>query len=368
MSKKKILLLGKLPPPYMGPAIATEIILRSSINQYYEMLHLNTQINPSINAIGKWRLGKFFRNVSLYFQMIRILSQQKPHLVLIPISQSTLGFMKDSFFILLAKFFDIKVLIHLRGSNFINWLTYSSNITRWWVKLVIQKTHGVIVLGSNLKFLFDDYFKEDKIFVVPNGANYSIPDSAKKYNEPVKLIHISNLMASKGLEDVLEALSLVKEKCQIPFSLDIMGEWCEDSTKQKCMNYIEKNLLPVHFIPPSFSYEKMIFLSSSDIFIFTPRGPEGHPWVIIEAMAAGLPIISTNKGAIIESVQDGVNGFIVEAKNPIQMQEKIKLLLENSELRKKMGGKSRKVYLENFTEEKMVQKLKYAFNKILNDQ
>ena len=83
-------------------------------------------------------------------------------------------------------------------------------------------------------------------------------------------------------------------------------------------------------------------------------------------MAAGLPIISTDQGAITESVIDGVNGFIVEKQNPQQIAEKIKFLIENPELKKKMGKESRRRYEENFTEEKMVERLTQAFNAVLS--
>jgi glycosyltransferase involved in cell wall biosynthesis len=94
--------------------------------------------------------------------------------------------------------------------------------------------------------------------------------------------------------------------------------------------------------------------------------PEGHPWVLVEAMAAGLPIISTDQGAITESVIDGVNGFIVDSNNPLQIAEKLEYLMDHPEIREKMGKESRRLYEENFTEEKMIEKLKDVFNTVLN--
>ena len=87
--------------------------------------------------------------------------------------------------------------------------------------------------------------------------------------------------------------------------------------------------------------------------------------MIVEAMAAGLPIVSTAQGAIPESVIDGVNGFIVEPENPGQISEKLRYLLENHEARKRMGQASRRLYEENFTEEKMVKRLRLCFDSVL---
>lgn len=109
----------------------------------------------------------------------------------------------------------------------------------------------------------------------------------------------------------------------------------------------------------------MEFLGNADIFVFPPRAPEGHPWVIVEAMAAGLPVVSTDRGAIAECILDGQNGFIVPVNNPGQIAIKLKQLISDNALRERMGKESRKLYEENFTEEKMVERLSETFEKAM---
>jgi glycosyltransferase involved in cell wall biosynthesis len=62
----------------------------------------------------------------------------------------------------------------------------------------------------------------------------------------------------------------------------------------------------------------------------------------------------------------GKNGFLVEPKNPGQVAEKIDYLVSHPETRRQMGEESRKLYRENFTEEKMVERLRAAFQEILD--
>jgi len=83
-------------------------------------------------------------------------------------------------------------------------------------------------------------------------------------------------------------------------------------------------------------------------------------------MAAGLPIISTDRGAIVESVRDEENGFIVKAGSPSDIAAKLELLLSDELLRERMGASGRKKYEENFTEEKMVQNLSLAFESAID--
>jgi len=366
--KPKVLILGPLPPPYMGPSIATNIILKSSLNRDFILYHLNTNTHTTLTSLGDLTLGRLLKNLNISIKMIRIIKNSQPDLVVIPISQTTPGFIKDSVFIIISKLFRRRILLQLRGSNFRNWLKEISKITKAYVGMVLHSAQGVIVLGESLKYLFSDFFKDTKIFVVPNGANFEIMVNNRRSSTKakLKLLYLSNIQLSKGIVEVLNAMLYLKKKyVNLKCEIDVVGNWLDEKTKSNCIRIVKVNKLPVVFHPLAMGRTKWKFFLNADLFIFPPRDPEGHPWVIVEAMAAGLPIISTDQGAIRESVIDGVNGFIVEQQNPKQIAEKIKILIENPGIRNSMGQTSRQLYLKNFTEEKMVEHLSYAFNEVL---
>jgi len=367
--KNKVLILGKVPPPYFGPAVATQIILDSSLKNNYQLIHLDTRLNKSMVTMGRWSMVKPFKSILIYLKMIRLIQYHQPQLVLLPISQSTPGFLKDSFYILIAWIFRRKVLLHLRGSNLQNWLNSISFMMRGYAEWFMRRCQGAIVLGNNLKSLFEKYFPDDRIFVVPNGGSYRFPaTSATAVNDRVNVLYLSNLMPSKGIRDVIETVRLLTKEDRMNSNkllVEVVGEWRHEKLRDEMMRTVEENKLPVVFHPAAEREKKLEFFSKADIFVFPPCKPEGHPWVIVEAMAAGLPIISTDQGAIVESVIHGENGFIVEPNNPRQIAEKISFLIENPDIREKMGAKSRKRYLENFTEEKMIERLQRVFESVI---
>jgi glycosyltransferase involved in cell wall biosynthesis len=364
MSKAKVLLLGPLPPPYMGPSVATEILLRSALKEKFMLIHLDTNVHQNITTLGVWTVGKIYENILLYVHLAYLILRFWPGLILIPISQTSLGFFKDSVFILLARSFNRRTLLQLRGSNIQSWLRHSSPLTRAYVRFVLERTQGIVVLGGNLRHLFRDYFGDDQIYVVPNGADFRMKPRAKDNTYP-RILFLSNLSLSKGLEDVLNAVYLLNKNFTLRFRLDLVGAWESAKTEAKILGLINQFRIPLTLHPAVDGEKKFTFYDAADIFVFPPREPEGHPWVIVEAMAAGLPIITTDQGAIRESVKNGLNGFIVEEKRPDQIADKIKYLIENPEIRKKMGDESRRLYQENFTEEKMVERLSFAFNSVL---
>jgi glycosyltransferase involved in cell wall biosynthesis len=366
MAQKKILVLGKLPPPYMGPSVAFEIIINSGLKKIYDLHYLDVKANESLLTLGKWNLKKVFINLRIYKKLFSMLNEVKPDLVLIPISQATLGFIKDSVFILLCRITGTKVMIQLRGSEIRKWISRSSWLTKLYVKFILSLPSGVIVLGENLRYLFADYFSPERIFVVPNGSDYNITEKVYSDQPPVKIIYLANLQPTKGIEDLIDAINILKQDNAGSFQLDVVGLWRKKETEEYCKKITNENNLPVIFHGPGGGISKFKYLLDADIFVFAPRAPEGHPWVIIEAMAAGLPIISTDQGAIVESVKDQVNGFIVKSQSPPDIADKLRILIKNPELRKSMGKRSREIYLENFTETIMVNNFRKAFDAVIN--
>lgn len=93
-------------------------------------------------------------------------------------------------------------------------------------------------------------------------------------------------------------------------------------------------------------------IRDSYIFVF-PSYREGTPRAVLEAMAVGRPIITTDVPGCKETVIDGYNGFIVPIKSPHILAEKIKSLLDDKALGKLMAENSRRLCEQKFDEERI---------------
>lgn len=361
---EKIIVVCKFPPPYHGTSVWADTLRKSDLNKLFKIKYFDNNTHETVSTIGKIRVFGVFANIILYFKFVGQLISFRPNLVLIPFSQSAWGFFKDSVFMLLCHLLNIRrPLLILHGSNFRNWYKQQNWFIQWYSKKIICSSSGVIVLGNKLTSLFIDWIGSDHVYVVPNGLDVSIPNRSSN-REKVVVTYLGNLQASKGIEDVVMAIKILNSKFN--FEVKVVGSWPESDTREKCYAIKEEYGLPINFLDALYGEHKLKVLSETDIFVFPPRMPEGHPLVIVEAMAAGLPIISTDQGAITESVIDGVNGFIVAPNNPIEIADKIEYLIRNPDICEKMGRESRRLYEENFTEEKMVQKLARVFYTVLN--
>ena len=103
-----------------------------------------------------------------------------------------------------------------------------------------------------------------------------------------------------------------------------------------------------------FGSRKLSYYSISDIFVF-PSLNEGFVLAVLEAMAAGLPLVLPNSGAFPEALSDGINGYLAKPNNVDDWVKKLTRLINDQNLRMRMGEASRKLVLSKFTWDKVAE-------------
>lgn len=105
-------------------------------------------------------------------------------------------------------------------------------------------------------------------------------------------------------------------------------------------------------------------LAASDIFVLPSRW-EGLPLTIIEAMLAELPVVATRVGGVAELVEDAITGLLVPPNDPQALKRALAQLLEEAEVRKRMGEEGRRRALERFTIEHMISQTGQLYGQLL---
>jgi len=379
----KIILIGSYPPPFHGSSIylknITELLNKE---KEYKIISINCSDRKyDLSNMGKWSLSNVYFALEALILLIYNLIFKKIDLVYVPISQNTLAFFRDGIYILFSKIFGANVVIHLHGSYFFEFYEKSSNIYKKFIDFTMKFCNGAIVLGEKLKYIFQKWFNDDKIIVLPNFVeeikmekNFSEINSANG-NKGIRITYLSNIVESKGIFELLESLILLKNK-GYKFTLNIAGKFAEDpitkieekETEERLNSYLKKYDDFIRYLGPINNPSKkyQLLKNNTDIFVL-PSWNEGQPLVILEAMACSLPIVSTrNCGVIDETVIDGYSGILVEKKNVEQLASALEKLILDSDLRKKMGENSYKRYIENYTPEVHLHKLKEIIRTVLN--
>lgn len=373
--KIKLLLMGPFPPPYHGTSIYFQKLSRM-LRQDPELdvkIIDTSDHRADLNNLGRLDFLNIYFALKSIFKLIVILLIKRVDIVYIPISQNTLAYIRDGIFIILSKLFRCKVIIHLHGSYFLDFYNKSLPLYKKFIDISIKKVDGAIVLGEKLKYIFEKWLPYNRIFVLPNFVDWFPKVEQKiekqRMNSNALIIsYLGNLTTSKGIFDLLEAISLIKNKTKTRFILRIAGEFKGDSIgnvsaktiKNSFFSYLKQlGTDTLDYVGPIKNEDQKIeFLLNTDIFVF-PSWYEGQPLVIIEAMSCGCPVISTKGvGVIDETVIDGFNGVLVEKKNPKELAEAIIKLMNDDKLRQEMGLNSLTRFKKEFTSEKHLQNFK----------
>lgn len=199
-----------------------------------------------------------------------------------------------------------------------------------------------------------------KIDVIYNGYDNAFFGDNKKLEQDIRsccnfntesitAVCISNLKPVKNLEFLIETTKLIVDK-HPEFQLLIIGEGIE---REKLIKLCETCKLKKNISFLGFRKDIPALLKLTNIGILASKS-EGLSNTIIEYMVSGLPVVATDVGGNKELIEHKVNGYLVPLNDCIKMSNYIIELLNNPELREKMGGKSKKIAITKFSLKKYV--------------
>jgi glycosyltransferase involved in cell wall biosynthesis len=171
----------------------------------------------------------------------------------------------------------------------------------------------------------------------------------------------SSLCSTKGTFVALRAARLLADE-RLPVVWTIVGPWRNPSAEAEGRRIVA-GLEHVDFTGPLDRDEVGRCYEQSDVFVF-PTGPkEGFGMVRIEAMAAGLPVVTTPAGGGEEVVGDA--GFVVPFDSPVELAQRIRLLHEDRQLLEKLSARARARHAERFSEDRFEQALERTWRAVL---
>jgi glycosyltransferase involved in cell wall biosynthesis len=235
---------------------------------------------------------------------------------------------------------------------------------------VLRRAHAFIAISSDIRDELIQYGKipAHKIHHIPNCVDTSIfrpvnlsgkLEIRKNLGLPQKdvlVIYTGRLVSYKGLFTLLKSWEQVcKEHGNASLllvgggSLDIYN--CEDDLR----DYVQRNNLQdcVSFIGEVQNVSH--YLQAADIFVF-PTEKEAFGISLIEAMACGLPVISTNVGGLKDIISNGNNGLVVRPGDDKELKNAVKILITDSSLSKKLAEKALETTKKSYLVETVLQK------------
>ncbi len=201
---------------------------------------------------------------------------------------------------------------------------------------LFRLSDGVLVLSSEEQRQSQEFWPKGRFHVVANpfaAATSDVPAPQPEDGAPT-LLFASRLIAEKGIFDTLAAVRILRER--LPCKLVVAGSGPEEGEVARRVRDlgIEHDVTLAGFIAGD---ELLRAYRAADVFVLPTYWFEGFPTAISEAMAAGLPIVTTRTRGIADHLDEGINAIFVPPRDAAAIADAVEALITDGELRERMS-------------------------------
>lgn len=333
----RVCLVSPIPPPNGGIARWTQMIVRHAETRGdIELSLVNTALRwRSIHDMSALRriLAGVRQLLGSSRALCRVLARERPDIVHVNTS-GQLGVLRDLSLLLIAKLFRVPFIYHLRFGR-IPGIARRGSVEWRLLTLVMRHSSAVIPLDRQTEATITRHLPSTRLERIPNCIDFTeLPPAAKGSEGPRTTLFVGWVVATKGIEELLSAWAEIDSP---EWSLVIAGPYDE-----AYRNSLVDRLKPppsVHFVGSLPHAEILELMAKADLFVL-PSHTEGFPNAVLEAMALGKPIVSTDVGAVGEMLAQGC-GTVIAPQNREQLVTALAKLMRDPDQRNRLGESAR---------------------------
>jgi len=209
-----------------------------------------------------------------------------------------------------------------------------------------------------------------EISVIPNGIDAERFERVSREDarfqlgiEPAEkiVLFVGRFFPVKGVKYLIAAMPRVRHKEPLA-RLMLIGSGPEEEELRMLVDELGLSEC-IHFVGAVQNDSIPAYMVASDVLVL-PSLSEGFPMVTVEAMAASLPIVTTDVRGIPSIVEDGINGFLVKPKDAAQIADKVSFILGDPELRRVISTNNKKK-AQHYTWDRVVHDLERVYSKCI---
>lgn len=275
------------------------------------------------------KLKSFFSALGKYLSLL-----PQAGLVHIHVS-SDASFYRKFIFSLFARMYRVPYLVHLHSSSFPNFYRKSGSVGKFFIRTFYKKASAVLVLSYEMKDFVEGLDKSLTTQIFPNPI--AVFQGADTKERDRSFLFMGRIFPGKGLEELLTAFERIREeypewKLLIGGTGDVVYE---EALKKQFVKSPNCNWLG--WVSGK---EKEELLKQAGIFVLPSYG-EGQSIAILEAMSAGIPVVTTDVGGNSFLVEHEKSGILVAPKDANAFYEAMKRVVQDSDLRSELSKNAR---------------------------
>lgn len=347
-----VILAGVVPPPVHGASLATRALFDADLEPVQKHL-LEIRSSKNIQEVGRASLGKMFGLFGLVARCWSLKFQSKARvLYYTPGSAALVPFVRDVIFLGSCRWLFDHTILHYHSGGLNDFLGKSC-----WRKMLGKWIYGrgawALTLSQHVAVPGVEYGAA-KVIEVPNGLNIDAPALTPEKSDYLRILFLGNLYEDKGVFDLLEACRSITSASNAKIRLQFVGKWPDEATAEKFRKLVSQDEFPDSLEIPEpcalYGDDKWRAYAQSDLFVFpTYYRSENFPLVLLEAMASGLPVISTRWRGIPSIVEEKVSGYLHNPRDIHELQRCIQSFIDHPELLTSMGANAKRCYQQHFT-------------------
>jgi glycosyltransferase involved in cell wall biosynthesis len=254
---------------------------------------------------------------------------------------SGLSYFLDVAYLFLARLRRVPVVLHVHGAGFDGFLADLGPIAGALARWAARRAARVVVLSEEWHRRLAPRLPGSRLSVIANGiAPLPIAGSPDRADQAVRVLFLGSLGRRKGAPELIEAMAELPERVRLVLA---GGDEDPGATAKARAQAEGLRITPrVRFAGTVLGADKGALLRDSDIFALPSRA-EGLPMALLEAMAAGLPVVTTPVGGIPSLIRDGETGLLVPAGSPRAMAKALGRLAADPDLRRRLGEAGREL-------------------------
>lgn len=365
------MLLGALPPPYGGQEAMTELLLiaaRASAGLAVSFFDTSKPLRN--DERGHLRAKNVRVNVAQLFGFARRVLSVRPTLVWLSLAQNRTGFVRDAAYVLVAKAARSQVVLHFQGGSFDRFYERRGALFRWLIRTTLRRARAIVVEAESVERQFTAIEPRLRLLRLYNSlaANWSdrLMNAGRRDGEVCVVLFVGHVSEAKGALDLVRAIALLREQTDRPTSFRFVGQIVRDDANVEFLAGqraqvtapelahqlgLDGNVEFLGALPRDVTLD---LLRAADVFAL-PSYSEGFSISMLEALAAGLPLVMTPVGAAPELLRDGTNCVFVTPGDVRGLAHAVQRLVEDAALRRRMGAANRDLFSSTLSEARFIE-------------
>jgi glycosyltransferase involved in cell wall biosynthesis len=354
----KLLVLGQTPPPYVGQMLSIESLVQAKFKDI-DIHHVRMNYSRTVDEIGIVRIRKLFHLARIMFESGYKICRHRIDVIYYPPGAQTVPILRDIVTLLWLRLFRRKLMLVFYASGISETVATWRGPLRWlFEKAFFYPEAGV--QNSLLNPPDAAFVRARNVYCRVNGVAdefVKLPKDKPRNLVPVVLF-VGMVRADKGVDCLITAAFLLKQQSR-KFLVRIVGEFESEEYRRYVSQGVKELGLDdcVEFTGRKVGAEKWQAYQTSDVFCFPSYYPaESFGNVLLEAMMFELPVVATRWRAVPGIVVEGETGFLVGVKDAAAIAARLAQLLDDEDLRIRMGRQGRSRYLANYTIKKYLER------------